>query len=203
MSRSALARFEAGQYMAPPDPPTSGTTAPAPAVAMPYMQAGAGMPMPMPAMQMPAMQMPLAMGMGMGMGMGMPMGMGMGMEMGMGYMPPQGAYNQPPEEVVDPKNVLPLHGNEETFNINNMLINNIFENEYFRALNQLNSYHEVIDEIYRSVKHVEPWSTGTSRMPSSAFCLMVKFLQMKLTVNQMKGLLNTEDNPLVRAIGKK
>jgi pre-mRNA-splicing factor 38B len=98
-------------------------------------------------------------------------------------------------------NVLPMYGNNSNYNINNLLYNNIMENEYFRALYQLRTYHEVIDEIYRSVDHVEPWQTGTSRFPSSAFCLLVKFMLMKLTLKQMKGLLGTSDCANVRAIG--
>eukprot|EP01038_Epipyxis_sp_PR26KG_P007977 gene7977-10817_t len=96
---------------------------------------------------------------------------------------------------------LPIHGNQTNFNINNLLFNNIMENEYFRALYQLRTYHEVIDEIYRTVTHVEPWSQGTSRIPSSPFCLLVKLLLMKLTVKQMNGLLNTSDGVYIRAIG--
>mmetsp|Transcript_60413 Transcript_60413/g.118907 ORF Transcript_60413/g.118907 Transcript_60413/m.118907 type:complete len:562 (+) Transcript_60413:55-1740(+) len=98
-------------------------------------------------------------------------------------------------------NALPMYGNTTNFNINNLLFNNIMENEYFRALYQLRTYHEVIDEIYRSVDHVEPWQTGTARFPSSAFCLLVKFMLMKLTLKQMNGLLATTDCANVRAIG--
>lgn len=105
------------------------------------------------------------------------------------------------EEVEHISNALPMHGNTSNFNINNLLYNNIMENDYFRALYQLRTYHEVLDEIYRSVVHVEPWQTGTARFPSSAFCLMVKFMLMKLTLKQMKGLLATTDNAFVRAIG--
>ena len=106
------------------------------------------------------------------------------------------------EDPTAPKtNVLPMYGNSSNYNINNLLYNNIMENEYFRALFQLRTYHEVIDEIYRSADHVEPWQTGTARFPSSAFCLLVKFMLMKLTVKQMKGLLATKDCANVRAIG--
>jgi hypothetical protein len=48
-------------------------------------------------------------------------------------------------------NAVPMHGNLSTFNMNNLLHTNIMESEYFRALYQLKTYHEVIDEIYRSV----------------------------------------------------
>ena len=57
------------------------------------------------------------------------------------------------------------------------------------------------DEIYPSVNHVGPWQTGTTRIPSTAFCLLLKFFLMRLTVKQMKGLLHTDDCPYVRAIG--
>ena len=50
------------------------------------------------------------------------------------------------------------------------------------------------------MSHVEPWQTGTSRVPSTAFCLLMKFLVMRLTKKQMKGLLNTGDSAYVRAI---
>lgn len=138
----------------------------------------------------------------------------MGMPMMPGMMPPvpvtdpaQGFVPIPltgdehDDEGPTVSNILPMYGNTTNYNINNLLFNNIMENEYFRALYQLRTYHEVIDEIYRSVDHVEPWQTGTSRFPSSAFCLLVKFMLMKLTLKQMKGLLGTTDCPNVRAMG--
>jgi len=62
---------------------------------------------------------------------------------------------------------MPVHGNGTTFNINSLLHQNILESEYFKALYQLRTYHEVIDEVYRRVTHVGPWQTGTSRIPST------------------------------------
>ncbi|KAI9071915.1 hypothetical protein K1719_046121 [Acacia pycnantha] len=67
-------------------------------------------------------------------------------------------------------------------------------------LYQLKTYHEVVDEIYNEVDHVEPWMTGNCRGPSSAFCLLYKFFTMKLTVKQMHGLLKHPDSPYIRAI---
>ncbi|KAG6602015.1 Pre-mRNA splicing factor SR-like 1, partial [Cucurbita argyrosperma subsp. sororia] len=70
-----------------------------------------------------------------------------------------------------------------------------------RELYRLKTYHEVVDEIYNQVDHVEPWMTGNCRGPSTAFCLLYKFFTMKLTVKQMHGLLKHEDSPYIRAIG--
>ncbi|XP_062179832.1 pre-mRNA splicing factor SR-like 1 isoform X2 [Phragmites australis] len=82
-----------------------------------------------------------------------------------------------------------------------VLCMNILSSDYFKELYRLKTYHEVIDEIYNHVDHVEPWMTGNCRGPSTAFCLLYKFFTMKLTVKQMHGLLKHPDSPYIRAIG--
>ena len=96
---------------------------------------------------------------------------------------------------------LPVHGNQSTFNLNPLLHQNILDADYFRALFQLQSYHEVIDEVHARVTHVEPWQAGTSRLASTAFCLLLKFMTQRLTRRQVTGLLETSDQPFVRALG--
>lgn len=105
------------------------------------------------------------------------------------------------EEPQNRKSVIPQHGNETTFNINSLLHQNIMENDYFKALYVVKTYHEVLDEIRACVLHVSPWATGTSRVPSSAFCLLLKLLLMKMTYKQMNGILHAKDNVYIRAIG--
>ncbi|KAK9124908.1 hypothetical protein Scep_013754 [Stephania cephalantha] len=82
-----------------------------------------------------------------------------------------------------------------------VLCMNILSSDYFKELYRLKTYHEVIDEIYNQVDHVEPWMTGNCRGPSTAFCLLYKFFTMKLTVKQMHGLLKHSDSPYIRAVG--
>ncbi|KAK8365969.1 hypothetical protein V6Z12_A02G091500 [Gossypium hirsutum] len=77
---------------------------------------------------------------------------------------------------------------------------NILSSDYFKELYRSKTYHEVIDEIYNQVDHVEPWMTGNCRGPSTAFCLLYKFFTMKLTVKQMHGLLKHFDSPYIRAL---
>lgn len=81
-----------------------------------------------------------------------------------------------------------------------VLCMNIMSSDYFKELYRLKTYHEVIDEIYNQVDHVEPWMTGNCRGPSTAFCLLFKFFTMKLTVKQMHGLLKHPDSPYIRAV---
>ena len=111
----------------------------------------------------------------------------------------------PPQQLDRKKNCLPMHGNASTFNINSLLHRNILESEYFQNLFQLETYHEVLREISARVTHVEPWQTGTSRIPSTASCLLLKLMHMQLTVKQMTGLLTISNSdhysPHARAIG--
>ncbi|XP_020113669.1 uncharacterized protein LOC109727883 isoform X1 [Ananas comosus] len=44
-----------------------------------------------------------------------------------------------------------------------VLCMNILSSDYFKELYRLKTYHEVIDEIYNQVDHVEPWMTSNCR----------------------------------------
>jgi PRP38 family len=49
--------------------------------------------------------------------------------------------------------------------------------------------------------HCAPWAAGTSRIPSSSFCLLMKLFIMRITVPQMQLLLEHTDSPYIRAVG--
>lgn len=52
-----------------------------------------------------------------------------------------------------------------------------------------------------AVSHVEPWMGGNARGPSSAFCLVARFAEMRLNNGQISRLLAHEDSPYIRAVG--
>jgi len=63
------------------------------------------------------------------------------------------------------KNTLPLYGNKETMNLNSMIRTNILASPYFKEdLYQMKTFHEVIDEIYYKVEHVEPWEKNSRKL---------------------------------------
>lgn len=125
------------------------------------------------------------------------------------------------EEVVKKKtNSLPLWGNQQTMNINNLIVTNILSSPYFKnELFKIKTFHEVIDEIYYKVEHLEPWEkgsrkirgqvgmcggvrgVGTGGIVSSTFCLLFKLFTLKLTKKQVYVLLNHADSPYIRALG--
>lgn len=117
-------------------------------------------------------------------------------------------------------NGLPIWGNEKTMNLNPLILTNIQSSQYFKVnLYQLKTYHEVIDEIYYNVTHLEPWEKGSRKtsgqtgmcggvrgvgaggIVSTAFCILYKLYTLRLTRKQVVGLLNHADSPYIRGLG--
>ncbi|XP_066252138.1 pre-mRNA-splicing factor 38B [Euwallacea similis] len=117
-------------------------------------------------------------------------------------------------------NVLPLYGNERSMNLNPLILTNIQSSHYFKVnLYELKTYHEVVDEIYYKVSHLEPWEKGSRRtsgqtgmcggvrgvgaggIVSTAYCLLYKLFTLKLTRKQLNGLITHCDSPYIRALG--
>lgn len=117
-------------------------------------------------------------------------------------------------------NTLPLWGNEATMNLNPLILANIQSSSYFKVhLFKLKTYHEVVDEIYYQVKHMEPWERGSRKtsgqtgmcggvrgvgaggIVSTAYCLLYKLYTLRLTRKQVNGLINHTDSPFIRALG--
>ncbi|XP_063615250.1 pre-mRNA-splicing factor 38B-like isoform X2 [Penaeus indicus] len=117
-------------------------------------------------------------------------------------------------------NGLPIWGNEKSMNLNPLILTNIQSSQYFKVnLYQLKTYHEVIDEIYYNVTHLEPWEKGSRKtsgqtgmcggvrgvgaggIVSTAFCILYKLYTLRLTRKQVTGLLNHSDSPYIRGLG--
>jgi len=99
-------------------------------------------------------------------------------------------------------------------------LTNITGSPYFKVqLFNIKTYHEVIDEIYYKVDHLEPWERGSRKtsgqtgmcggvrgvgaggIVSSAYCLLYKLYTLKLTRKQVNGLLVHTDSPYIRGLG--
>merc|ERR1719495_893605 len=107
-------------------------------------------------------------------------------------------------------------------NMNTLILANVTNSPYFKTdLFNMKTYHEVVDEIYYKVDHLEPWERGTRKtagmsqtgmcggvrgvsaggVVSSAFCLLFKLHTLRLTKKQAYTLLNHRDSPYIRALG--
>eukprot|EP01068_Selenidium_serpulae_P001620 Selendium_serpulae@DN1766_c0_g1_i1.p1 len=98
------------------------------------------------------------------------------------------------------KNVVEMT-NSTSYNVNNLLRENILNSEYFKSLYPMKTFEEVVDEIYQYAKDAEPYCAGNNRAPSTLFCCLYKLMMMRLTERQMAALLNHEDSPYIRCAG--
>ncbi len=87
------------------------------------------------------------------------------------------------------------------YNLEPVLRTNIIGSDYYvKTCEQLLSWSDVVDEIWSSVTHVEPWMSGNARGPSSAFCLMHRLAALKISSKEVKDLLEHADSPYIRAV---
>ena len=79
-------------------------------------------------------------------------------------------------------NILPLWGNANTLNLNPLILTNIQNSPYFKVqCFSLKTYHEVVDEIYYKVAHLEPWERGDWKylLPDSIVIYKIIALQVR------------------------
>lgn len=94
------------------------------------------------------------------------------------------------------------YGNTTTYNMDTVLRANILASQYFQqSAARLESWQEVVDEIYYKVEDVEPWMSGNARGPSTAFNLLYRLCQLKPSAVELRALLDHSDSPYIRAVG--
>jgi len=133
---------------------------------------------------------------------------------------PADEYEDEEEYEVKKQGQLSCWGNAQSMNLNPLILTNITGSPYFKVqLFNIKTYHEVIDEIYYKVDHLEPWERGSRStsgqtgmcggvrgvgaggIVSSAYCLLYKLYTLKLTKKQVNGLLVHCDSPFIRGLG--
>lgn len=96
------------------------------------------------------------------------------------------------------------HGNKTTYNIETVLRKNIVDSEYWRnTCAKLQTWEEIVDQIFYDVDHVEPWMSGNARGASSAFGLLYRLAQIQPSEEQVEALLTHEDSCYIRAVGRR
>jgi len=106
------------------------------------------------------------------------------------------------------KGVIPMVMKEEdTFNLHPTLLRSLCTSQYFLKLCQtIHDWNALVDAIYYDVSHVEPFmiqgsGTGAVKVPSQAFCLLLRLFTLRCSEKQMHLMLTHADSPYIRCIG--
>jgi hypothetical protein len=95
---------------------------------------------------------------------------------------------------------IPLWGDDSSFHFNPMLLQNCILSPYFqKCCENLKDWNAIIDEIYYEVKSIQVFQIG--KQPSTAYCLLLRLLTLRMTTNQLDCTLKHIDSPYIRAIG--
>uniref|UniRef100_A0A8R1HQS8 Pre-mRNA-splicing factor 38 n=2 Tax=Caenorhabditis japonica TaxID=281687 RepID=A0A8R1HQS8_CAEJA len=117
-------------------------------------------------------------------------------------------------------NTLPIWGNQVTMNLNTLVLENIRESYYYKNnLIEIDSFQALVEQIFYQVKHLEPWEKGTRRLQgmtgmcggvrgvgaggvvSSAFCILYRLFNLRMTRKQLISMLNSRQSVYIRGIG--
>ena len=95
---------------------------------------------------------------------------------------------------------IPLWGNDTSFHFNPLLLQNCIQSPYFqKCCEKINDWKALVDEIYYEVKSLQVFQVG--KQPSTAFCLLLRLLTLRMTPQQLESTLSHPDSPYIRAIG--
>ncbi|KAM3137130.1 hypothetical protein pb186bvf_010676, partial [Paramecium bursaria] len=97
-------------------------------------------------------------------------------------------------------NVFPIHGENAGAHVNALIKQNIQTSTYYKELQQIRTFFDLIYEVEKSVTNVETWAIGGQGVPSQMFCCLYRFMNMGLSVDQVRSLCDHK-NVYVRCIG--
>jgi pre-mRNA-splicing factor 38B len=91
--------------------------------------------------------------------------------------------------------------NSKTFGFSPLLQTHIVESAHLKALISLETFDELINEMYQFADNIEPYMTNSSTTPSALFCCIYRLFTMAIDSRQLKRLIDNTDNPYVRCSG--
>lgn len=120
--------------------------------------------------------------------------------------PPEDVFRAACDEGRAHNGALHVWGEETSFHFNSLLLKNCIHSSYFQeCCEHLPNWTAVIDEIYNEVQSLSVYVPGNNnnnnQRPSTAFCLLLRLLTLRMTEHQLNLTLQHADSPYIRAIG--
>lgn len=91
--------------------------------------------------------------------------------------------------------------NSKTFGFSPLLQTHIVESAHLKALLTLETFDQLVDEMYQFADNIEPYMTNSSTTPSALFCCLYRLFTMGIDMRQLRRLVDNVDNAYVRCAG--
>mmetsp|Transcript_132789 Transcript_132789/g.322670 ORF Transcript_132789/g.322670 Transcript_132789/m.322670 type:complete len:566 (-) Transcript_132789:261-1958(-) len=91
--------------------------------------------------------------------------------------------------------------NPKTFGFSPLLQTHIVESAHFKALLSLETFEQLVEEMYQFADNIEPYMQNSNTVPSPLFCCLYRLFTMGIDKRQLGRLIDTVDNAYVRCVG--
>lgn len=91
--------------------------------------------------------------------------------------------------------------NTKTFGFPPLLQSHIVESAHFKTVMGMETFEQVVDELFQYADGVEPYAMANLQAPSCLFVCVYRLFAMGLEVVQLRQLLESNDSPFVRCAG--
>lgn len=96
-----------------------------------------------------------------------------------------------PLEIINPK----------TYGFSPLLQTHIVESAHFKALLSLETFEQLMEEMYEFADNIEPYMQNSNTTPSALFCCLYRLFTMGIDKRQLARLIDNIDNAYVRCVG--
>jgi len=104
------------------------------------------------------------------------------------------------ETIGEPGKKLPIWRSNVTFNMPEIMYKNIkLSGYYVQELHLLADFNELREKAKRDIKCLEPW-VGSSRNPTTIWCILWKCFKLGLTKKQVNNMLHSQQSIYLRAL---
>jgi pre-mRNA-splicing factor 38B len=91
--------------------------------------------------------------------------------------------------------------NTKTYGFPPLLQSHIVESAHFKTVMAMETFEQVVDELFQYADGVEPYAMANLQAPSCLFVCVYRLFAMGLEVVQLRQLLENNDSPFVRCAG--
>jgi len=91
--------------------------------------------------------------------------------------------------------------NAKNYGFSPLLQTHVVESAHFKALVTLETFEQLVEEMYQYADNIEPYMANSSTTPSAMFCCLYRMFMLSIDGRQLHRLIDAVDNGYVRCIG--
>lgn len=112
---------------------------------------------------------------------------------------PDRAISEDPD--ADRRGPLELVNPTKGFGFSGLLQTHITECAHYKSLLSLETFDQLVEEMYQFANGVEPYMVNSGTLPSALFCCLYRFFTMALDGRNLRRLIDNQESAYIRCAG--